>query len=267
MIDYAETLNLNTSSFLTGLTIWNVSCSKIDLINISRITNLTALVIGSDSCCGRIKSLVTGQRYLPTKLNVGLDDRVVRSWSLAAREAAAFARLRVFVCRGETQLSNRLYEYLQALPSLCYVSIDDSEDRSYQMFEGRWEREVEVKDTDSEDFHEAYRPNDWLESFHELIELSGPQKMGRAEDCHDGNVKRMPFFASCIGTPPPTREWVLIRILARVPINDVPNQFQALSHYRIQSALDDEPLSEGNPAKKRKLRPSKSTQTDMTFLR
>ena len=268
MLDYAETLNLNTSSFVTGLTIWNVSCSKVDLINISRITNLTALVIGSDMEFERVKSLATGKRYFPSKLNVGLDDRIVRSWSRAAQEAGAFARLRVFVCRGESQLTNRLYKYLQALPSLCYVSIDESEDRSFLKFESEWESEAEVKNSDPEDFNEVYRPNDWVESFHDLIELSGPQKTGRAEDSFDGNAKCMPFFASCIGAPPSTQGWSYIRRLGKVPTNDIPDQFQPLNHGRKRHKPNDAHLPDDNSlGKRRQLRPSKATQTNMTFLR
>lgn len=93
--------------WLTSLTLGDIQCSRTDLIQLSRLTNLGMLMLGR----------LNGRDPL-------LEDSVVRAWARAASEAGAFARLRILVCRSPHLLTGQIFTYLRHFPSLGLLVVE-----------------------------------------------------------------------------------------------------------------------------------------------
>ncbi|KAL8757231.1 MAG: hypothetical protein Q9199_002378 [Rusavskia elegans] len=93
--------------FITFLSLSDFSCSRSDLIHLSRLTNLGMLtIIARDSSW------------------VSLEDSIVRAWGRAASESGAFSRFRILVCRFQTYFTGRVFTYFQDFPALDMVLLD-----------------------------------------------------------------------------------------------------------------------------------------------
>lgn len=95
--------------WITFLTLSNVTCSRVDLVNVSKLTNLGTLTIGRGVRIGE----------------TGLDDSIVRAWSRAATEANAFSMLRVLVCRSQKEITLRSFAYFNHFPALALFIVED----------------------------------------------------------------------------------------------------------------------------------------------
>lgn len=94
-------------NWITFLTLSEINCSRIDLIQLSRLTNLGVLTIG--------------------RLNGGdpiFDDSIVRAWGRAASESRAFTQLRILVCRFSQLVTERIFTYLDDFPALGLLAVD-----------------------------------------------------------------------------------------------------------------------------------------------
>ncbi|KAL8780738.1 MAG: hypothetical protein Q9194_000740 [Teloschistes cf. exilis] len=95
-------------AWITFLTVANISCTRAELIQISRVANLGMLTIGP----------LRGEE-------IGLDNSLVRAWSRAASEAGAFSKLRILVLNDITcrALTSSVFTYLREFPALGMLLI------------------------------------------------------------------------------------------------------------------------------------------------
>lgn len=106
---YTDPLISPSFHWITFLTLSDIICSRSDLVQLYRLTNLGVLTIDHGVMCP----------------DVGLDDSIVRSWSRAATESNSFSMLRVLNCRSQQNISSRLFEYLNSFPSLSIFNVED----------------------------------------------------------------------------------------------------------------------------------------------
>lgn len=107
--NYISPLISHSFQWITSLTLSNISCSRTDLVQLSKLVNLGVLTIGEGTICPE----------------VGLDDSIVRAWSRAAAESDAFRMLRVLVCLSQREFTTRLFSYLGSFPSLAIFAVQD----------------------------------------------------------------------------------------------------------------------------------------------
>ena len=263
MIDYATSLSTPSLTFITSLIIWNIPLPKTDLINISKITNLGSLIVGSETW---------GFRF-----EVGLDDQIVRAWSRAAQEAGAFSQLRFFACAGENQVTSRIYEYLTAVPSLCFISINTPKNVSIHTpgvekcpANGHtWSDAVPyIHETIGDSG--SYQALGWNSQSHNLYRMSGSHLGKKDLQSKAVAAKSLPFFTLCMGSPPNKHDFERMRICFRVPIQDVPDRFNLIEKERremfVQLPGNEGPPSSEPPAKRTKLRSSKIRAADMSLF-
>lgn len=91
------------------MTLSFITCSRTDLLQLSRLVNLGVL-----SICEKVNCP-----------DIGLDDSIVRSWGRAAAESNAFSMLRVLNCRSQREITPRLINYLNDFPSLAIFAVED----------------------------------------------------------------------------------------------------------------------------------------------
>lgn len=91
------------------MTLSNVTISRRDLINLSKLANIGVLTIGN--------GVLTP--------DVGLEDGVVRAWSRAAADSDAFSLLRVLNLRHQKAVTTRVFQYLHDFPSLSLFNLDE----------------------------------------------------------------------------------------------------------------------------------------------
>ncbi|KIV82050.1 hypothetical protein PV11_04186 [Exophiala sideris] len=127
-LPYPEYFTGITSESLDWLTCLRVSpqrMSTTDLVAIHKIINLAVLDL-SDG------------RLMPDTGSPRLDERVFRSWADLARVGQAFQHLRVILFAWQDSLSDWIFKYVDAFPSLCHVLITDCP-RMHQRNRGDWE--------------------------------------------------------------------------------------------------------------------------------
>lgn len=107
--DYIKPLLSPSFQWITFLTLSNITCSRHDLINVSKLTNIGALTIA----------------HGVEAPDAGLDDSIVRAWARAATEAGAFSRLCVFACRAQRAITSQVFAYISQFPSLTMFVVED----------------------------------------------------------------------------------------------------------------------------------------------
>ncbi len=110
LIDYMKPIISPSLSWITSLTLSNTTCSRTDLIQISRIINIGTLSIGPNV-------------QAP---DIGIDDSIIRSWGRLAADSDAFSVLRVLSCRSQKEMTPRIFTYLNQFPSLDLFNVEDS---------------------------------------------------------------------------------------------------------------------------------------------
>lgn len=95
--------------WITFLTLSFITCTRTDLLQLSRLVNLGVLSICEDVNCS----------------DIGLDDGIIRSWGRAAAESNAFSMLRVLTCRSQREITSRVLNYLNEFPSLALFAVED----------------------------------------------------------------------------------------------------------------------------------------------
>lgn len=115
-IDYINPLKSSSFSWLTFLTLANITCLRSDLAKLSLIVNLAVLTVDKGVRCP----------------DFGLEDGVLRAWGRSAVESDGFSMLRVISLRGQRYLSSQVFSYLQGFPALallilegCSIGIND----------------------------------------------------------------------------------------------------------------------------------------------
>ena len=95
--------------WIAFLTLSDVSCSQIDLIQLSRLPNLGVLTIGPNVRTD----------------NTGLDDGVIRGWARSAATSNAFSVLRVLSCRSQRGITSRVFSHLAQFPALAILNSEN----------------------------------------------------------------------------------------------------------------------------------------------
>ena len=109
LTDYIYPLISPTFGWITFLTLSHIICSRADLINISKLTNLGVLTIGPNL----------------NAPEVGLEDNVVRAWERTATSTGAFSMLRVLNCRSQKQITPRVFKHMSQFPALALFNVED----------------------------------------------------------------------------------------------------------------------------------------------
>ena len=110
LIDYMKPITSPSLNWITSLTLSNITCSRTDLIQISRIINIGTLCIGPNV-------------QAP---DIGIDDSIVRNWGRLAADSDAFTVLRVLSCRSQKEITPRIFTYLNHMPSLNLFRVEHS---------------------------------------------------------------------------------------------------------------------------------------------
>ena len=110
LADYMNPIISPSLSWITSLTLCNITCSRTDLIQIYRIINIGTLSVGPN---------------LQAE-GVGIDDSIIRSWSRLAVDSDAFSVLRILSCHSQKEMTPRVFTYLDQFPSLDFFNVSDS---------------------------------------------------------------------------------------------------------------------------------------------
>jgi hypothetical protein len=105
---YVNPLSASEFQWITFLTLSNITCSRPDLINLSKLSNIGALTIGPG---------VEAPEF-------SIDDRLLRAWAHAAEESNSFSMLRVLMCRYQDQMSTAALEHLTRFPALAVFGVE-----------------------------------------------------------------------------------------------------------------------------------------------
>lgn len=108
LIDYMKPIISPSFNWITSLTLSNITCSRTDLIQVSRVVNIGTLSIGPNV-------------QAP---NIGIDDSIIRSWGRLAADSDAFTVLRVLSCRSQKEMTARIFNYLNQFPSLDLFKVE-----------------------------------------------------------------------------------------------------------------------------------------------
>ena len=110
LTDYMKPIISPSLNWITSLTLSNIICSRTDLIQISRITNIGTLSVGPN---------VQAE-------GVDIDDSIIRSWGRLAVDSDAFSILRILSCHSQKEMTPRIFTYLNQFPSLDFFNVSDS---------------------------------------------------------------------------------------------------------------------------------------------
>ncbi len=105
--DYVKPILSPSFRWIAYLTISNVTCSRTELVGLSKLVNLGALTIGES---------VAGSSF---------DDSIIRAWGRAVAEVGAFSMLRVLVLVAQKEITPRSFVYLNQFPSLAFFNTED----------------------------------------------------------------------------------------------------------------------------------------------
>ena len=108
--DYMNPITSPSLSWITSLTLSSITCSRTDLIQISRIINIGTLSIGPNV----------------EAPDIGIDDSIIRGWGRLATDSDAFTVLRVLSCRSQKEMTPRIFAYLNQFPSLDLFKVEHS---------------------------------------------------------------------------------------------------------------------------------------------
>jgi len=106
---YIKPLVSISFQWITFLILSDISCSRLELINISKLSNIGVLSV-SERCGDE---------------EIGLDDSIVRAWARAATETGAFRKLRVFTCRAQRTITRQVFGFLSQFPLLAIFAAEN----------------------------------------------------------------------------------------------------------------------------------------------
>ena len=84
-------------------------CSRVELVQLSKLTNLGVLTIGEG-----LKAP-----------DIGVDDSIIRAWMRAITESNAFNVLRILNFLSQRQVTNAAFQYFARFPLLTMVNLKD----------------------------------------------------------------------------------------------------------------------------------------------
>lgn len=103
---YTTHLTSPSAHWVTFLTISNITCSRPELVQLSKFINLGVLTIGRG-------------------LDIDFDDGVIRAWMHAAVDSNAFSMLRVLKLYHRRNISGVSFGYLAYFPCLAMINFDE----------------------------------------------------------------------------------------------------------------------------------------------
>ena len=106
---YIKPISSPSFDWIVFLNLSHLTCARTDLVQISQLPNIGALIIG------------------PKFLNeeAGLDDSVIRSWTRVAATSNAFSRLRLLSFRSQKDISHTIFNDLAHFPALVALIVED----------------------------------------------------------------------------------------------------------------------------------------------
>ena len=107
--DYIKSISSPSAQWITLLTLSHITCTRIDLIQLSQLPNIGVLTIGPNVLAEEI----------------GIDDGIIRSWARIAATSDAFSVLRVLSCRSQKDMTHAVFSYLALLPALAIVNFEE----------------------------------------------------------------------------------------------------------------------------------------------
>ena len=109
MSDYLKPVQCSRYQWIVFLSLSPSTCSRSDLVQISQLPNLGALMVDQNR----------------TADGMCFDDSIIRTWARLAATSSAFCMLRVLVIRLQREITGRMFEYLQDFPSLIYLIVEN----------------------------------------------------------------------------------------------------------------------------------------------
>ena len=243
--NYISPLISSSFQWITFLTLSDITCSRTDLVQLSRVVNLGTLTIDEGVNC----------------LDGMFDDSIIRSWGRAAAESNAFCMLRVLVCRSQQGISIRTFDYLHFLPSLAFFNIQNcnigSEDRSVALDKG-WECVSSKQTLNSLPVNAAANPA-WDTDLQAWFTNGGRLDVERISAEGVQAIDSLPLLHISLGGVPPKFNWNLSDKLRMRSYRRVKNQVISLSISTDGSKRIDEVFSKPRnlPRKKPRIRSSK----------
>ncbi|MCJ1452754.1 hypothetical protein MMC28_003097 [Mycoblastus sanguinarius] len=122
LVDYITPISSSSFHWITYLTLSYITCSRTDLVQISRLPNLGVLTIAEN-----VKAP-----------DIGLEDSILRTWGRIAATSSAFSMLRVLNCRSQRELTSRSFDHLNQFPVLALFNVEDCNI-------GPWEKPVALQ--------------------------------------------------------------------------------------------------------------------------
>ena len=107
--NYIKPVIAPSFEWITFLALNGLSCSRLELINISKLLNIGVLAVGPNV------QISDGE----------LDDSLVRAWARAASESNAFGMLRVLACRRQKGVTAQSFQHLSLFPALSVLGFED----------------------------------------------------------------------------------------------------------------------------------------------
>jgi len=207
VLPYVEYFAGITSNDLSWLTCLRVSpntkqIGTTELVAIHKVTNLAVL------------DLSDGQISIDNRSST-FDERVMRSWAELAVAGQAFQHLRVILFGWQEFLSEWIFKYVHAFPSLCYIVVTDCP-KMHQRNRRDWEPLSTAAGW------EARRAKRSVKDLRPIVESAKPglgyipgfydESMEHFKDLtHSGRpdlVERLPLLEVEVGTPRPWRHIV-----------------------------------------------------------
>ncbi|KAI4245727.1 MAG: hypothetical protein L6R40_002255 [Gallowayella cf. fulva] len=184
LAEYTRHISSPSLTWITFLTLTSLSCTRTNLIQVSRLTNLGMLTIGTSD----------------PVYDTGLEDNVVRAWGRAASEAGAFTKLRILVCRSQFNMTSKVFTYLQHLPALDMLLLDgrycNHTKFSFQAKKHEWEA-VDEGRFRAEPF--AIRTFAWKDIYGNLSAKGALFNLNPVEDNHEGRKHLEPILDITLG--------------------------------------------------------------------
>lgn len=189
LADYVTHIISPAFHWVTFLTLSNVTCSRIDLIQISQLTNLGVLTIGAN---------VNAEEQ-------GFDESIIRSWSRIATTSKAFSALRVFNCRSQKYITPRVFELLNVFPALSLFNVEDS---------GIGPKDKKRANSLGWKYRTGLELSDWLSKgettgagwdsiLHASFKLARPFSISALSAEGVEAIDTLPVFHLCLGGAPP----------------------------------------------------------------
>ena len=106
---YIKPITSTSFQWITSLTLGYVTCSRHELIHLSKLANLGTLTIGNGV----------------NAPDTGLDEGIVRAWARSATDTGTFSMLRVLACLSQPLITPSIFNHLNSFALLSIFLVED----------------------------------------------------------------------------------------------------------------------------------------------